>query len=68
MAHIFTPRTIDPNVTAAAGAVEVVRELGPAEVDAEVGRVFAVRNVETGREAHAFEDELSERNDREGRQ
>jgi hypothetical protein len=60
VATIFRPfGTDNPATLAAAGRVEVVRELGPSEADAEeVGQMFLVRNLATGAEAHAFLDEL----------
>jgi hypothetical protein len=57
---LFTPSGCWPITEPVRGRVTVIRQLTGDEADDEVGPMFLVRNLETGFECDAFEDELEE--------
>lgn len=56
-----TPGTVNRDVLDAAGPVRVLRRLSQSEADEEVGPMFEVESLSTGKRVDAFLDELSMR-------
>lgn len=54
-----TPGTVNRDVLEATGQVRVLRRLSQSEVDEEVGPMFEVESLSTGKRVDAFIDELT---------